>query len=46
MSPSKPATVGALINVYILQVHIHTNNAPDRKKGGKEERKRQREGES
>lgn len=38
VSPSEPATVGALVNVHILQVHIHTNHTPAReKKGGKEE---------
>lgn len=38
VSPSKPATGGALVNVHLLQVHIHTNNTPARKekKGGEE----------
>lgn len=38
VSPSKPATSGALVNVHVLQVYIHTNNTPA-------EREREREGE-
>lgn len=30
VSPSKPATGGALVNVHILQVDIHPHNAPAR----------------
>lgn len=30
VSPSKPAAGGALVNVHILQVDIHPDNAPAR----------------
>lgn len=36
VSPSEPATGGALVNVHILQVHIHTNDTPARGKKGLE----------
>lgn len=37
MGPAEPATVGALVNVHILQVHVHADNAPVREKeAGKE----------
>lgn len=36
VSPSKPAAVGTLVNVHILQVDIHTHNAPARGKTGRE----------
>lgn len=32
MGPAEPATVGALVNVHILQVHVHADNAPVREK--------------
>lgn len=38
VSPSEPATVGALVNVHVLQVHIHTNHTPAREKEGRKER--------
>lgn len=39
MSPSKPATVGALVDVQVLQVNVHTNNTSVRKKNMKTESK-------
>lgn len=38
VSPSEPATGGALVNVHVLQVHIHTNNtsATEKEEGEKE----------
>lgn len=44
MSPAEPATVGALVNVHVLQVHIHTNNTPvTGKEPWKDEDKRTKE---
>lgn len=34
VSPSKPAAGGALVDVHVLQVHIHTHNASAREKDG------------
>ncbi len=43
VSPGEPATGGALVDVHVLQVHIHTNDTPARgKKGGKTEEMRRR----
>lgn len=47
--PGEPATGGALVNVHVLQVHIHANDTPAGEKEGSkdrgnEERNKEREG--
>lgn len=34
VSPSEPAAAGALVDVHILQVHVHTNHTPARERKG------------
>ena len=34
VSPSEPATGGALVNVHVLQVHVHTDDTPAREREG------------
>lgn len=38
MSPSKPAAGGALVDVDVLQVHIHANDAAAEDRGEEEEK--------
>lgn len=32
VSPGEPATGGALVNIHILKVYVHTNNTPARER--------------
>lgn len=37
VGPSKPATVGALVDVHILQVDVHAYNTPATRRAAKKE---------